>query len=141
MITQKSRAERGLKPYVSPKKDWDAAVVTLEPEVLVEKAPSSRKDRRSQATDRKVQARKNSARATRQWLEQRQGEYDTLGVARVYFNTDGAHERSPECARNATRRVHQAATTISQRDEIPWDRAIKVVEGDLLNVLTSAGLR
>lgn len=141
MITQKTRAERGLDPYVSPKKAWDPAVAVPAAEVLVEKEPSSRKERRAQATNREVTQRKSQKRATAQWLKQRHEQHNLLGIARVYLNTDGAHERSPEVAKNATARVHKAAEAVSQRDGIGFEQALKVVEGDLLNVATSAGLR
>lgn len=101
---------------------------------------SDRKWRRMQAVDRRVQARKNSRRATTQWLADRHRQHNALGLARVYLNTDGAHERSPEVAKNATARVHREAEAISKRDGIPWTQAIKVIEGDLLKLAQSAGL-
>jgi hypothetical protein len=140
MITNKTRAERGLAPYVSPKKDWDERTHVV-PEVLVAMEPSSRAARRAQDMGRRVQAHKNQARATRAQFARAQREYNQIGVARVYLNLDGAHERSPHVARNVTARVYREADAVWSRDRIPWTGALKKVEGQLMNVATSAGLR
>lgn len=103
--------------------------------------PTARKVRRVQATARKVGSRKRQKMATDRWFRERHQRHNALGIARVYLNTDGAHERSPEVARNATQRVHREAERISKRDGIPFTAAIKVVEGDLMNLAHSAGLR
>lgn len=47
MIPHKTRAERGLAPYVSPRAAWDDGPERPEPVVLVAVAPSRRRELRA----------------------------------------------------------------------------------------------
>lgn len=154
----KTRAERGLPPYESPKKDWDVTftggVVQNEkptrqqlraaardagerPEVR----PSDRQHLRKRSRDRSVMLAKSSARSTRQQIKRTYDEQSALAVARVYLNLDGAHERSPQLSRNVTRDVHRQAELLAKREEIEFTAALKQLEGGLLTIATNAGLR
>lgn len=137
----RTRAERGLEPYKSPKKSWDAAGPVSTHKVLVEREPSSRAARRALARARKADAREGQRRATKDWFAERQRHSNAIGVARCYFDVDGAHQRSPQACRNATARVHREAEQVSKRDGIPYTTALKKVEGQMLQLLTDAGLR
>lgn len=140
MLQNKTRFERGLPPYESPCADWDQPIDRIPPELLKSVPASTRRERRARSADRRVTAKKAQRRATLASLKRRQEEQNMLGLARVYLNTDGAHERSPQVARNATRRVHDIAEAISERDGVPFTTSIKTVEGELLNLAQSAGI-
>lgn len=140
MLQNKTRAQRGLPPYQPPKKGWDISPPRSAPEKLVEVSPSSRSAIRTQHAGRHATARKAQKRATAAALKRRNEEQDALGLARVYFNLDGAHERSPHLAANVKRRVQDIAEAISERDGVPFTTAMATVEGTLRGLVESAGM-
>jgi len=100
-----------------------------------EAARLTRERKRAQRAGAARSVKRGARRRGAQNHRQENERQNMIGVARVYLNVDGAHERSPQVAKNATKRVHDIADAISQRDGIPWTQAIKIVEGELMKLV------
>lgn len=83
MLQIAPRSERNLRPYVSPKKEWDLDDVRELPEVAAPEGDGLRAFRRRRQRDLASMGRKSRRKAFRQRFTQHQAEQDFRGMARV----------------------------------------------------------
>lgn len=130
MIMNRTRAERGLQPYVSPKKKWDETLARSI-EMLTSVPVSTRRQRRIRQADSRSTSKKSRRATARKAFDQRQFEANLVGIARVYLRGAG----SGDMRHNVTEHVYGIARARAAETGQSYDQSLKEVEGRLMMAL------
>lgn len=131
------RAERGLGPYTSPKKEWDHPTLAPTFELITTVEPSNRGNRGKRQRDLTAMGKKGNRKALQQRFAQHQMEQDFRGMARVRLLGRG----TPAMQENVAAAVYSMAVKEVGLDAHPneLNLAVDRIDGMLHDVADAYG--